>query len=169
MESPGAKPLTASAVSEATACVLHLRGGARGGRIEGVLRNVMADGAEAVVATVLPVGASVDVEASGHRHAATVKSSRPHTGGKWLATLKLSSGSWSYDMFRKATEAAANPAAPPCLRDLGLEIGATAAEIEAAYFARARSVHPDRGGDAEAFARLHACYLAALKIVGGRR
>lgn len=41
---------------------------------------------------------------------------------------------------------------------LGLNFGASKAEIRAAYLDRAKRVHPDHGGDTTAFAALHASY-----------
>jgi hypothetical protein len=46
---------------------------------------------------------------------------------------------------------------------LGLEPGATLAEIKQAYRARALQTHPDRGGSADAFRAVHSAYEAALK------
>lgn len=41
---------------------------------------------------------------------------------------------------------------------LGLEPGASSAAIRAAYRTRAKSLHPDVGGDAEAFLELRVAY-----------
>ena len=46
---------------------------------------------------------------------------------------------------------------------LGLEPGATLAEIKQAYRARALQTHPDRGGSDEAFRAVQSAYESALK------
>jgi len=43
-------------------------------------------------------------------------------------------------------------------RVLGLRKGAPAAEIKRAYRARARELHPDKGGDPLAFAKVQVAY-----------
>ena len=157
----------------AAQCVLHLRGGTRARRVSAEVRSLGADGAELRVATMLPIGSTLDVEACGGRYAATVKASQPDSRGHWKVTLKLATGSWSYEMFRAAADAGmcqgSDDGAAECLRALGLGANATPTEVEAAYFAKARRLHPDRGGDAESFAELHAQYRAALKETGGQR
>jgi len=47
---------------------------------------------------------------------------------------------------------------------LGIEAGATKREVRNAYRRKARKLHPDVGGDAEAFKQLYAAYRAVLKI-----
>jgi hypothetical protein len=47
---------------------------------------------------------------------------------------------------------------------LGIEAGATKREVRNAYRRKARKLHPDVGGDAEAFKQLHAAYRAVLKV-----
>ncbi len=154
-----------------TKCILHLRSGGRARTVSAELSGLGADGAELLVGTLLPVGSTLDVEAAGNRYVATVKSSRPSSNGKWVVALKLASGSWSYEMFRAAAAAGMviETEAPACLRALGLPSAATAAEVERAYFALARRLHPDRGGTTESFSALHGHYLAALQETGGRR
>ena len=46
---------------------------------------------------------------------------------------------------------------------LGLDSGATVAEIKRAYRARALQTHPDRGGSAEGFRALQTAYESALQ------
>jgi len=46
---------------------------------------------------------------------------------------------------------------------LGLESSATLTEIKRAYRARALETHPDRGGTAEDFRKVHSAYESALK------
>lgn len=43
-------------------------------------------------------------------------------------------------------------------RVLGVEPGATTEEVRAAYREKARNLHPDRGGDGEAFSRVNEAY-----------
>ncbi|SRR5579871_2538595 len=47
---------------------------------------------------------------------------------------------------------------------LGIEPGATKREIKNAYRRKARKLHPDVGGDAEAFKQLYTAYRAVLKV-----
>ncbi|MEP7049484.1 MAG: J domain-containing protein [Pseudomonadota bacterium] len=53
--------------------------------------------------------------------------------------------------------------APSVWETLGLKPRATITEIKRAYRVRALDVHPDRGGSAEAFRKLHTAYESALK------
>ncbi|HEY7064337.1 MAG TPA: J domain-containing protein [Chloroflexota bacterium] len=55
--------------------------------------------------------------------------------------------------------------APACLRLLGLELPCTEAAVRQAYREKARSLHPDAGGDARAFVALRAAYEEALRLV----
>lgn len=50
---------------------------------------------------------------------------------------------------------------------LGLQVGATAADVRAAFRRLSFDVHPDRGGSHEAFVELNAIYRRALASVGG--
>ena len=52
---------------------------------------------------------------------------------------------------------------------LGLKPRASATEIKRAYRLRALEAHPDRGGSAEAFRKLHTAYEAALKRSAERK
>jgi len=47
---------------------------------------------------------------------------------------------------------------------LGIESNATKREVKNAYRRKARKLHPDVGGDAEAFKQLYAAYRAVLKV-----
>ncbi len=47
---------------------------------------------------------------------------------------------------------------------LGVEPGATKRDVKNAYRRKARKLHPDVGGDAEAFKQLYAAYRALLKV-----
>ncbi len=47
---------------------------------------------------------------------------------------------------------------------LGIAPGATKRDIRIAYRRKARKLHPDAGGDPEAFKQLHAAYRALLKV-----
>lgn len=51
---------------------------------------------------------------------------------------------------------------------LGLPDSATALEVRAAYHDKARSLHPDAGGDPHEFAVLHAHYTVALDRANNR-
>lgn len=52
---------------------------------------------------------------------------------------------------------------------LGIRPEADTGQIRAAYRARARHVHPDAGGDDDAFARLQDAYRRALHLRSARR
>lgn len=56
---------------------------------------------------------------------------------------------------------------PACLRALGLELPCTEAEVLAAYRERAKSLHPDRGGDLQEFLRLQKYFEQALRLSRG--
>ncbi len=47
---------------------------------------------------------------------------------------------------------------------LGVEPSVTKREVKNAYRRKARKLHPDVGGDAEAFKQLYAAYRAVLKV-----
>jgi len=48
---------------------------------------------------------------------------------------------------------------------LGIEPGATKRDVKNAYRRQARKLHPDKGGDAEAFKQMYAAYRKLLTIV----
>jgi hypothetical protein len=56
---------------------------------------------------------------------------------------------------------------PTCLRTFDLQLPCTEAEVLAAYRERAKTMHPDRGGDLQQFLRLQKHFEAALKLVRG--
>jgi curved DNA-binding protein CbpA len=47
---------------------------------------------------------------------------------------------------------------------LGVEDNATKRAVKNAYRRKARKLHPDVGGDAEAFRQLYAAYRAVLRV-----
>ncbi len=56
---------------------------------------------------------------------------------------------------------------PACLRALDLELPCTEEEVLAAYRERAKSLHPDRGGDLQEFLRLQKYFEQAIQLVQG--
>jgi hypothetical protein len=53
---------------------------------------------------------------------------------------------------------------PACVAALGLTWPCTLREIKRAFRTQAKTVHPDSGGNSEAFQRLHRAYQAALAL-----
>ncbi len=66
----------------------------------------------------------------------------------------------------EATERQRDEALPACFAALGLGSNATPAEIKQAYRRLSRRLHPDQGGDHEAFIRLQNAYEQALRWAG---
>jgi hypothetical protein len=56
-------------------------------------------------------------------------------------------------------------ARPDCLKSLGLDLPCTEADVVAAYRERAKSQHPDRGGEKAQFLKLQRHYEQALALV----
>ncbi|TWU25737.1 hypothetical protein Pla144_29490 [Bythopirellula polymerisocia] len=56
---------------------------------------------------------------------------------------------------------------PACLRALDLKMPCTEAEVLAAYREKAKTLHPDRGGDLQKFLRLQKNFDKALSLVRG--
>lgn len=54
---------------------------------------------------------------------------------------------------------------PACLRALDLKIPCSEADVLAAYRERAKTLHPDRGGDLQQFLRLQQHFEQALAVV----
>lgn len=52
--------------------------------------------------------------------------------------------------------------------ELGLEPGASLAQLKSAFRRRSRELHPDRGGDERAFAALVDAYRTLLPLAGDR-
>jgi hypothetical protein len=75
-------------------------------------------------------------------------------------------GGYYSEAGKAAVEArGANNHRPDCARVLGLAWPCGEAEIRRAYRRQARELHPDAGGDAEAFKALQAAYEQALVLV----
>ncbi len=70
---------------------------------------------------------------------------------------------------RLSRPAVTRPAATAALRGLGLDALATLEEIEQAYRDLAMRLHPDRGGDPEAFKQLQSHYEEAKRRAHGGR
>lgn len=56
---------------------------------------------------------------------------------------------------------------PACLRTFDLELPCTEEEVLTAYRERAKTMHPDRGGDLQQFLRLQKHFEEALRLVRG--
>jgi hypothetical protein len=57
---------------------------------------------------------------------------------------------------------------PDCLRRLDLDASCSLDDVKRAYRARARDLHPDVGGDPEAFIELETAYRSAIEVVRRR-
>lgn len=64
-----------------------------------------------------------------------------------------------------ATPAWALRQRPTCLQNLGLKLPCTEAEVLAAYREKAKTLHPDRGGDLQQFLQLQKQFEQALHLV----
>lgn len=86
-------------------------------------------------------------------------------------TLERNGGAWSqssreYYATTPVDERPPVTAAPPCLTALGLPLDCTAADVRRVYRRQARELHPDAGGDPQAFIALQRVYEQALATVG---
>lgn len=54
---------------------------------------------------------------------------------------------------------------PSCLAVLGLSWPCTVADVKQAFRAQVKRVHPDAGGNSDAFQALHGAYQQALSLV----
>jgi hypothetical protein len=70
----------------------------------------------------------------------------------------------SVDRMREKILAEAKPFLKAERALLGVENDATKRDVKNAYRRKARKLHPDVGGDAEAFKQLYAAYRAVLKV-----
>ncbi len=57
---------------------------------------------------------------------------------------------------------------PPCLEALGLQLPCTEEEVLAAYRSRVKAMHPDRGGEIDAFLQLQKHFDQAIYLVRSR-
>ncbi len=81
-----------------------------------------------------------------------------------INTIKEQSPEWQAYQQRLYDQAEKDLYAESGCKLLGIEAGATKREVRNAYRRKARKLHPDVGGDAEAFKQLYAAYRAVLKI-----
>lgn len=111
-----------------------------------------------------PVESVVMIKCSGFEplYAQVMRCSMAARSGYNLG-LKFVDGNLPLALFTKL----AFPETPDCLKQLGLSMPCTVAEVKQAYRSRAKAVHPDYGGSDEAFRRLRAAYADALQILDG--
>lgn len=142
------------------------------------LIDVSVDGASLLCEQPLQVGTSVHIHLADiamPELAATVISNDGDFGTGYRLGIRMNQGSWPYQVFvALTTMAIAHPRntqvpQPPCLKHLGLTLPCTAEDVRVAFQKRVRHVHPDRGGEIEAFVRLRAAYHEALSLLGGKR
>lgn len=159
-------------------CTLATSIGGKIVKYPATLIDVSVDGASIVCEKPLAVGSLVHVSLDGIAMAdmaAKIVSNDGDFGTGYRMGLRISQGSWPYQVFvTLTTMAVANPSTvqtpqPPCLVHLGLSLPCTAEDVRVAFQKRVRKVHPDRGGDIEAFVRLRAAYHEALGLLGGKR
>jgi hypothetical protein len=102
------------------------------------------------------------------RHALEAGDAVRHYGRGWADDWVLTLPATAIEEDRRwvdYAEAAAAGPTPPCLDALGLTLPCTVQAITRAYRQRARILHPDTGGDHEAFLVLQQHYAAALQLV----
>lgn len=83
----------------------------------------------------------------------TVRQVHRRVAEEWEAEARAWQSRWDRGAFSSSPAASTADYAT-----LGVKPGATAAEVKAAYRRRAKEVHPDRGGSAEAFREVAAAY-----------
>lgn len=143
-----------------------------------MLVDVSVDGATVICEKPFSVGTRTTIAVEGISMAelpAIIVSNEGDFGGGYRLILRITRGSWPYQVFVTLTTLAAGTARnsstppPPCLEELGLKLPCSAEDVRIAFQRRVRGVHPDRGGDVESFVRLRAAYHQALDLLGGQR
>jgi hypothetical protein len=157
------------------ACVLKFQTAGRWESFRGRLASISTAGAEVVCEKSFPSGSPVRLVVEGafkDELAAQVTANEGSSGDGFRMTLRLTAGSWPYQVFAMLTTLAmggGGGASPPCLVELGLKLPCSVEQVEQAFSRKVRTAHPDRGGDVESFVRLRAAYLEALALLGGSR
>lgn len=137
--------------------------------------GISSDGAEVLCPAPLSVGSTHRLTVDGYdmpELPVQVVQNAGDIGVGYRLQLRLTGCSWPYQLYSTLSSLAFSgdvASTPPCLKALGLELGCTADDIEAAFSRRVRIAHPDRGGDVDSFVRLRSAYLESLELVGGKR
>jgi hypothetical protein len=82
---------------------------------------------------------------------------------RWYGDYYLDPEQWRAELRQWRTGGYQTTAAA-CLQALGLDGRATVRDVKRAYRVKAKDVHPDRGGDPEAFKALQQHYERALQL-----
>ncbi|MFO0944595.1 MAG: PilZ domain-containing protein [Planctomycetota bacterium] len=159
-------------------CSLTFLNGGRSSSVRGELVDISVDGAQIRSEQPISVGTSVQLSLDKFAMsaiAAQVVENHGDAGGGYRMDLRITKGSWPYQVFVSLTTFAitsdktSGSTIPPCLEELGLRLPCTADEVRASFQKRVRHAHPDRGGDVESFVRLRAAYHEALALLGAKR
>ena len=154
-------------------CALTTSDRGRASTQQANLVDIGSDGARIVSEVSYAIGSNLALTVEGFQMsplAVAVRSNHGNTGSGYELELRLIDCTWPFQVFSSLTMLAHTPATkaatPPCLADLGLKLPCSTRDVEDAYNRLVRTVHPDKGGDVEAFVRLRGAYLEAIKLVG---
>lgn len=139
--------------------------------------DISSDGAHVLCSTPLAVGSTHTLAIDGFQMPelpVQVVANYGDAGNGYRLALRLTGSSWPYQVYSTLsslpmTGGDQSTATPPCLKELNLEFGCSVEDIEKAFSRRVRIVHPDRGGEIEAFVRVRSAYLEAMDLIGGKR
>lgn len=159
-------------------CSLTIVNGGRPSTIRGEVVDVSVDGAQILCDKPISVGTAVLLtldKITMPELSAKVVENHGDAGSGYRMDLRITRGSWPYQVFVTLTTFAVTPdkmdgtVTPPCLEELGLRFPCTADEVRVSFQRKVRLAHPDRGGDVESFVRLRAAYHEALTLLGAKR
>lgn len=143
--------------------------------VRGTMVDISLRGARVHTLTLMPVGSLAQVILDGHRAPpifVRVARTVDLNGRGYFLGMAVIEGQLPYEIFSALAfsgKSREDLATPDCIRSLGLELPCSIEDVKRAFREKAKTLHPDHGGDIRDFVKLRTAYSDALVYLGGNR